>query len=71
MGREPSPRADALRAQREARFERMQAQKRELDARDAAAAAAAKESTPMPAAKRSPAKKRSAAKKRRSAQNRS
>lgn len=65
MSREPSPRADGLRALREARFERMQAQKRELDARDAAAAAAAQESTPAAAAKRSQPKKRRAAKKRR------
>ncbi|MHC2251004.1 hypothetical protein [Bradyrhizobium embrapense] len=71
MSREPSPRADALRAQREARWERMQAQKRELDALDAAAAA--KDAPPAPAAKRAPPKKRHAAKKRRSrgTQNRS
>lgn len=58
MPKDPSPRADALRAQREARHERMQALKRELDAKDAAAAKGTTVSPP--AAKRSPAKTRRA-----------
>ncbi|WP_454629583.1 hypothetical protein [Bradyrhizobium cenepequi] len=72
MPRDPSPRADMLHAQREAKYARMQALKRELDARDAAVAAK-KEAAPAPTAKRSPAKKRRAKKGRRSraSQNRS
>lgn len=67
MSREPTTRADALRAPREANWERNQTLKRELDARDAAAAAAGKE--PAPAAKRSPPKKRRLAKRKRASRS--
>ncbi|MCP1852832.1 hypothetical protein J2R80_006655 [Bradyrhizobium sp. USDA 4541] len=71
MSKEPTTRADGLRAFREANWERNQALKRELDARDAAAAA--KDAPTTPAAKRSQPKNRRTTKKKRSraAQNRS
>ncbi|MGY4224371.1 hypothetical protein ACVMIH_001732 [Bradyrhizobium sp. USDA 4503] len=56
MSKEPTTRADGLRAFREANWERNQALKRQLDARDAAAAA--KDAPPAPVAKRSRPRKR-------------
>ncbi|TAI67601.1 hypothetical protein [Bradyrhizobium sp. Leo170] len=59
MSKEPSPRADQLRAMREARYYRNQELMREQEARDAAAAK--KEAAPVLGMKR-PTKKRKAAK---------